>query len=159
ERERVVVHAIFFRGAQSLGAPRRVAPVRTRALRLTRLFEVAPRGFLLFRGCHDAPPSIGDAGCTQATPALGRNDQSGNRGTANPWSRPSRAARVTLALPNRSRTSSSAASSATRLRRSNGKASCTPSPPSRLLTERPIIVRPRRSIAGIAVASSARAVA
>ena len=49
--------------------------------------------------------------------------QSGRSGTVNPWSRPSRTARVTAVDPNRRRTSSSATSRAVPLKRSSGSTS------------------------------------
>ena len=57
------------------------------------------------------------------TGALTTSRQSGSIGIETPGSRPRRTARVTATDPNRSCTSSSAASSASRLRRSNGSAS------------------------------------
>ena len=66
----------------------------------------------------------------------------GSSGTVSPGSRPSSTARVTAAEPKRSRTSSSAASRAPRLRRSNGSASWTAPSSSRLPTATPTSVRP-----------------
>ena len=81
--------------------------------------------------------------------------QSGSSGIAIPESRPSSTARVIAALPNRSRTSSSAASRGPVSGPVSGKASCTAFASSTFATETPTSVRPRSRISGRAEWSSA----